>query len=407
MVGRQKLLFVSPRFLFPADSGGKIRTTQILRGLKGGLFSVRLVSPATPELVERYGTELSGICDEFHWWPQPKNVGLRALRRALHAVSHLPIPVRSDWSASAAEFVERVVSECPDVVVFDFAHSAVLAPSTIRSPSVLFTHNVETEILARHGQVARNPLIKALWRDQARKMRAFEAAALARFDVVIAVSERDALTFKAVNGAVRTLVIPTGVDPEYFRYHEPTQDDHIVFCGSMDWLANQESVGFFLDAMWDRIVSQVPNARFTVIGRAPPSSLVQRATRRKVNWTFTGFVDDVRPYMRGAAVLVVPLRVGGGTRLKVFEAMAAGTPVVSTTVGVEGLPVIDGTHYLCADDPEHFADSVVTLLRDRERRAVMARRARQLVEAEFSYKAAAKAFEQACQVAVECGRVQA
>ena len=399
--GRGQLLFVSTRFLFPVDSGGKIRTTQILRGLKGGQFAVRLVSPATASLVEQYELELKGICDEFSWWPAARTGLLRTLRRVSYGLNRLPIPVRSDWSAAAARLVDRAMAEDPDVVVFDFVHAAVLAPRQITSPSVLFTHNVESEIFARHEQVARNPLLGALWRNQTGKMRAFEVEALGRFDVVVAVSERDARAFKEENGAVRTVVIPTGVDPDYFLYHEPTSDDHVVFCGSMDWLANQDAVAFFLDAVWDRIASQVPGARFTIIGRAPPSGLVERAARRKANWTFTGYVDDVRPYMKGAAVSVIPMRVGGGTRLKVYEAMAAGTPVVSTSVGVEGLPVTDGTHYLCADDPDLFADSVVALLRDHARRRAISRQARQLVEAEFSYLAAARVFEQACCLAME------
>ena len=396
-----QLLFVSPRFLFPADSGGKIRTTQLLKGLNGGNYSVRLVSPGTPGLAERFESELRSVCDEFSWWPEPRASRLRPLRRALYALNRLPISVRSDWSVPAAQLVQQAIARHPDVVVFDFVHSVVLAPRVLAQPTVLFTHNVEAEIFGRHERLATNSLLRALWRDQTRKMKAFETGALNRFDVVVAVSDRDARAFQEENSAIRTVVIPTGVDPEYFRYHEPTSDDHIVFCGSMDWLANREAVGFFLDAIWDRIVSRVPGARFTVIGREPPSSLVDRAKRRHENWTFTGYVDDVRPHMKGAAVSVIPMRVGGGTRLKVYEAMAVGTPIVSTSIGVEGLPIIDGADYVCADEPEQFADAVVGLLLDRERRVAIARRARQLVEMEFSYLRVARVFEEACRLAVE------
>jgi glycosyltransferase involved in cell wall biosynthesis len=321
-----------------------------------------------------------------------------------YAVSRLPISVRSDWCRSAAELVKHSLEESPAVVVFDFVHSTVLAPPRLTIPSVLFTHNVESEIFARHARVTRHPLLGMLWRSQANKMRAFESAALRKFDVVVAVSDRDADAFRDEHKGIRAVVIPTGVDPEFFRFHEPTSDNHVVFCGSMDWLANQEAMTFFMDDVWNKIASKVPDARLTVIGRAPPESLVDRARRRRVNWTFTGYVDDVRPYLKGAGVSVIPMRVGGGTRLKVYEAMAAGTAIVSTTVGVEGLPIDEGTHYLNADEPDAFANAVVSLLSDRESRMTMARRARQLVEREFSYRAAASAFEQACSQAVELGR---
>lgn len=398
--GTSELLFVSPRFLFPVDSGGKIRTTQILRGLKGGCFRVRLLSPATSELVAWYGAQLESVCDDFKWWPDESQKRTRPVTRALSAFSRLPIPVRSDWSRAAADCVRRGIDSRPAVTVFDFLHSVVLAPDAIQTPSVLFTHNVETEIFVRHANHARNALLRSIWRSQARKMRVFESAALQRFDVVVAVAERDAAAFHVAFADVQTAVIPTGVDPEFFEFHEPVSDDHVVFCGSMDWLANQEAIDFFLMEVWDRINARVPHARFTVIGRSPPAWLVEKAVRRRVNWTFTGYVDDVRPFMKGAAVSVIPMRVGGGTRLKAYEAMAAGTPIVSTTIGVEGLPVEHENHYIRADDPLGFADAVCSLLLDRDRRSGMARRARHLVESRFSYLNAARVFEDACRLAM-------
>lgn len=402
----RELLFVSPRFLFPVDSGGKIRTTQILRGLKGGRFSVRLLSPATPELVRRHSAELREVCDDFRWWPIRKPGPFGPLARAVHVASSLPIPVRTDWSTDGARLIAQCMAKAPAVTVFDFVHSVVLAPPELSTPAVLFTHNVEAEIFERHARVARNAALRAMWRNQTDKMRRFESAALRRFDVVVAVSERDAQAFRGAYDGVRTVVIPTGVDLDFFRYYEPESGTRVVFCGSMDWLANQEAMGFFLDEIWERIVARVPDAQMTVIGRTPPPALVEKAARRALNWTFTGYVDDVRPHMQGAAVSVIPMRVGGGTRLKVYEAMAAGTPIVSTRVGVEGLPVGDGAHYLCADEPDAFADAVVALLGDRTRRIAMARSAREFVESRFSYVTAARVFEEACIHAVEYHRLR-
>ena len=401
MDDRQRLLFVSPRFLFPVDSGGKIRTTQTLRGLKGGRFRIRLLSPSTPEQFEQHRVALGEVCDEFLWWPDSRKGSTFHIARAVHALNALPLPVRADWSARAAELVRKALDARPDVAVFDFLHAAVLAPEELRCPSVLFTHYVETESFARHAQVARNVAMRALWRNQTRKMRAFESAALKRFDVVVAVSDRDARVFAETCGVPGAIVLPTGVDLEYFSFCQPDKDRDVVFCGSMDWLANQDAVAYFMDEVWGLVTEEVPDARMTVIGRSPPQGLLRRAASRGLNWVFTGYVDDVRPHSSGAAVSVIPMRVAGGTRLKVFESMASGTPVVSTAIGVEGLPVEDGRHYLRAEDPKSFAGAVARLMKDAGLRARIADAARSFVESRFSYRVAAQAFEQACVAAIE------
>ncbi len=186
MTSPRTLLFVSPRFLFPIDSGGKIRTTQVLRGMKGGQFRIRLMSPATPGLVARHREDLAQVCDEFEFWPAPPGGWRGTLCRAWHLFDALPMPVRVDRSDAAAAVVARALEVRPEVVVFDFLHSAVLAPPEIGVPSVMFTHNVESQIFARHLDVARSAWMRAIWRNQLRKMQAYEAQTLARFDVVVA-----------------------------------------------------------------------------------------------------------------------------------------------------------------------------------------------------------------------------
>ena len=408
MSPREVLLFVSPRFLFPVDSGGKIRTTQILRGLKGGRFSIRLASPMGPHSAQQYAQDLHTVCDEFVGWPERAVGRLNGFARLRHLPGRLPIPVATDYTRAAAAAVTRELQRRPSVVVFDFVHAAVLAPATLEAPAVLFTHNVEAEIFERHRQVAGNRLMRALWTNQHRKMRDFESQALGRFDVVVAVSERDSRKFAADYGTAAPVVIPTGVDLDFFSFEPPRREHDIVFCGSMDWLANQDGVQFFMEEVWPRIIAQAPQAKMTVVGRAPPAALVEAAARRGYAWKFTGFVDDVRPHMSGAAVSVIPLRIGGGTRLKVFESMAMGPAIVSTSIGVEGLPVTPGRHCIVADDAAAFAQATVTLLRDAERRSQISLDARRYVEANFGYSVAAQAFERACGLAIDRrGRVAA
>jgi glycosyltransferase involved in cell wall biosynthesis len=395
--GRPRLLFVSPRFLFPTDSGGKIRTAQVLRGMRGGRFEVTLVAPAPPSAGTRFAAELDAVCDRFGGWPDRRGSRWFSLMRAASLLSRLPVSVATDQSNEAQALVTAELSRQPDVIVFDFVHAAVLAPpATGNAVSILFTHNVEAEIYERHALAARGWYRRALWKDQSRKMRRFEREALRRFDAVVAVSERDAKYFREHLGARTVHVIPTGVDLDYYGYAPSADADRIVFTGSMDWAANVDAIAFFMDEVWPLIVAAVPTASMTVVGKDPPQRLVEAARSRRLRWTFTGFVDDVRPYVHGAAVYTVPLRVGGGTRLKIYEAMALGCPVVSTAIGVEGLPLEAGTHYLQAESAGDLAVAVVELLHNRATRDELSARARAYVERHCSFRKVAAVFEDIC-----------
>jgi glycosyltransferase involved in cell wall biosynthesis len=392
--GRDRLLFVSPRFLFPADSGGKIRTSQILRNLKGGRFEITLASPETGDEARRFAADVAAICDRAATWPARAPGRWQPITRMRHLLSSLPIAVATDRSRPGGERVARELAQGPSLVVVDFPHTAVLAPPVLGCPSVLFTHNVEAEIFARHVQVARDPLARWVWRDQHRKMQAFERATLARFDRIIAVSERDREILTRDYGARDVSVIPTGVDLEAFTYAEPEPRPRVVFAGSMDWMANIDGIAYFMDEVWPKVAAAVPEAEMTVVGRSPQAQLVERA--RGLRWTFTGRVDDIRPHVRGAAAYVIPLRVGGGTRIKAFEAMAMGVPVVSTAVGVEGLDIVPGRHFLLGDTAEAMASGLVRLLTEPEAGRTLARAARTLVETRFSNVEVARCFERIC-----------
>jgi glycosyltransferase involved in cell wall biosynthesis len=394
------LVFISTRFLFPVDSGGKIRTTQILRGLKGGKFRIVLASPATETQIADHSAELETVSDAFEYWQQPSRGSLFKYTRMRFLPGPLPISVRSCRHSKGIEMISRLIDDMPDVAVFDFAHAGVLAPSSLPCASVMFTHNVEAEIFRRHHDTASSALNRAIWGNQYRKMRDFEAQSLQRFDVVVAVAERDKERFVRDYEINEPFVIPTGVDLDFFSFEPPLRESDIVFIGSMDWMANQEGVAWFMDHVWKKIVECVPDCRMTVVGRAPPISLVKQAQRRDFNWRFTGFVEDVRPYVHGAAVAVIPLNVGGGTRLKAYESMAMGCPIVSTSIGMEGLPAEAGQHYLRADSPADFAAAVVCLLKNREKRSGIAERARDFVEQNCSYVIASRAFEAACELAM-------
>jgi glycosyltransferase involved in cell wall biosynthesis len=353
--------------------------------------------PSTADERQTFCDQIDTVCDQHVTWePQRQGRLLRFLKKASWLMHRFPIPVQSDWDAEGACVVEQAIGEGTNLIVFDFPHSAVLAPESFDAPSLMFTHNVEAEIFHRHWQVARFPIHKMVWRNQYRKMHRFEKDVLSRFDSVVAVSDRDCEFFRDEYGIRHCGVIPTGVDTEFFSYQSPMDNPQVVFCGSMDWMANIDGVEYFFDKVWSRIKEKVPNARMKVVGRTPPDSLVRRIKNVAPEWDFTGFVDDVREHIGGSAAFVIPLRVGGGTRIKAFEAMAMGAPVVSTSIGIEGLPVEHGEHYLVADDDTAFAHNVVTLLTDSQMRTAISQSARRLVEEQYGFRRAARVFEDIC-----------
>lgn len=408
MSRQRRLLFVSSRYLFPTDSGGKIRTVNILRGMKGGEFEITLASPLPARSRSGDPEETADICDRFVGWPDSARGPLFQWTRMRHLVSRLPVAVATDDSKRGRREIERELERHPDIVVVDFPHAAVLAPPPHPCPGVLFTHNVEAEIFRRHAQIARSAIRRAVWRDQTAKMERYERELLPRFTSVVAVADRDKEHFKRVYGVDNVSTIPTGVDLGYFTYGARARlDDRdggtVVFTGSMDWMANIDGVEFLMDAVWPEISRVRPGARCVIVGRSPPRALVDRARVRGLNWDFTGFVDDVRPFVQNAHVYVIPLRVGGGTRIKVYEAMAMGCPVVSTRIGVEGLPVEHDRHFLEADSAGAMAKAVLALLDDEARRDRLSRQARSFVEENMSAIRAAREFERICLGALRTG----
>ena len=396
---RPRLGFISPVFLFPNDSGGKIRTTNILRGLKGGHFEIVLTGPGAKADLARWSNEITAVCDEFVPWG-PSTIRPNWLR-AVDLASVLPVNVANDKTSAGLATVRQLAARNDiDLLVFDFVHAAVLRPRSVSQPSVCFTHNVEAEILGRHAKQVRNPLSRWMWNSQYAKMQRFERDALRQFTTVIAVSDRDSKFFADAYGVPRVRAIPTGVDLEYFSWTLPPPNTEAtpptaVFIGSMNWRPNIDGIWYFLDKVWPLVLADSPAARFVVVGRDAPTDLIAHAAKLP-GVELTGFVDDVRPYVRRAHVSVIPLLVGGGTRIKAFEAMAMGCPVVSTTIGIEGLDVLAGRHYVRGDDPVSFANAILRLFSDSQARTEISTAARQIVETQFDHTVASRAFEKIC-----------
>jgi glycosyltransferase involved in cell wall biosynthesis len=287
---------------------------------------------------------------------------------AANILSSLPYAVsRFRSSALQKTLGELLKMQKFDVMICDFLFPAASLPWELKAgcgfPWVLFQHNVESMIWARRCSEMRG-VSGIYFRSQWRRMLKFETMASMRFDAVLAVSEEDVRIFQDQMLLPNLLgSIPTGVDLEFFQATPKTEAIRptVVFMGSMDWYANVDAVTWFVEVVWRLIRSRVPEARFVVVGRQPPPSIRDLSSEAD-GIEVTGTVPDVRPYLRTAHAMVVPLRIGGGTRLKIFEAMAAEVPVVSTSVGAEGLPVVHGKHILIGDDAESIAEAVISLL---------------------------------------------
>jgi glycosyltransferase involved in cell wall biosynthesis len=400
-----KVLFLQKRVLFPINDGGKVRTGNIVRHLARWhdvtyLCNTQASDEPYLESMEALGVRLVAV----PWRETPRGSLLFYWDLARNLASKYPFNVSKDYDpllrGRAVEFLQN---ESFDLVICDFVQMARNAIGLPGPPRVLFEHNVEAEIFKRHATTGPGWLRRRYMAIQYRKMRRFEAEAGRDFAAVVAVSERDKTIFEQEYGWNHVHAIDTAVDLEYYRPADaPEQPDRIVFVGSLDWLPNSDGVQFFVREVWPRIRAARPGATFQIVGRNPNASV--RRLQEVDGVTVAGSVPDTRPYLADASVVVVPLLVGGGTRLKIFEAMAMRKAVVSTSLGAEGLKITPGVHFEVADSPEALADRIIHLLGDDEARKNMAQAAYDHVCWNFSSEAVARQFEAVCLSAAESGR---
>jgi polysaccharide biosynthesis protein PslH len=396
-----RILWLKTELLHPVDKGGKIRTYNMLRELKQDHHITYLtLDDGTAGANERESAE--EYCHELACIPHQRREKFTAAFYAellLNLVSPLPYAIKKYESASMRrEIIERVRTNGFDVLVCDFLTPAASVPRNLPCPAVLFQHNVEAMIWKRHYKVQSNPVKKAYLFAQWRKMQRFERSSCRRFDCVVAVSAEDRRQMKQEYSLEAVFDVPTGVDTDFFHPSGRERLDayNIVFTGSMDWLPNEDAIRYFTEQIMPRIRQVVPEVTLTVVGRNPYAGLLE-LSKRDPSVIVTGRVEDVRPYMERAAAYVVPLRIGGGTRLKIFEAMAMEKPIVSTSVGAEGLPVTNEVELLIADSPESFAASVIRLLREGPFALQLGQRAAATVREKHAWKKVAECFGQICQ----------
>ena len=404
-----RILWLKSDLLLPLDTGGKLRTWHLMRHL-ARQHEITYLAFSEPDQVAGRG---GGLAPSVHAAMREVAARVETIARAdppkgslrfyadaaMHLVDPLPYAVGKYRSRAFKQRLQTLLdAERFDLVVCDFLFPAVNLPTELPCPAVIFTHNVESEIWRRHAETKAGRVARMLYTAQYRRMLGYEERTLSRFDGVLAVSDADRATFaRLYPAAIRqpVHVVPTGVDTEYFNpapldLGSRTPGASLVFTGSMDWLPNEDAMLYFCGGILPHIRAEEPDVRLTIVGRAPTPA-VQKLAEAGVH--VTGRVDDVRPYLSEATAYIVPLRIGGGTRLKIFEAMAMGKAVVSTSVGAEGLPVASGEHLLVADEPRTFARAVVDLLRDPDRRQRLESAARALVLERYDWSAVAGELE--------------
>jgi len=352
---RLKVLFFSQRFLFPMDAGGKIRTGKILEQLKDS-FDLTVVSNMESPKDDQYLEEMKRLCTEFYPvpWKEARKYTLRFYIRLFFGLfSRYPFTVFNDYSKD----LEKVLSDLTesqrfDLLICDFLQPSLNVKNLKNIPMLLFQHNIESVIPRRHFQTSGNVIAKLFLWLQWRKMERYEKEACRRFAGTVTVSETDKKVLEQDFGVQNVFAIPTGVDTTYFAPRlDPIKTHSLIFTGSMDWLPNEDAMLFFVRDILGIVKQHIPDVTLTIVGRGPSRHLISEL-KKYPEVTVTGWVDDVRPHMGASMLYVIPLRIGGGTRIKAYEAMAMGKAVISTRIGVEGLPVTHGEQVLLADEPE-------------------------------------------------------
>jgi len=387
-----KLLIIDEEFPYPLNSGKRIRSFNLARELAGlneitYLAYGEVESPAARQLRDNdIKTEAVSPRDRKQSGPKFYT------RLAANLYSDLPYIVTSHYTPRYAEkLATLMVQEKYDLVICEWTPYAVFVRDLPGIKKVIVAHNIESSIWQRYLATEKNPLKRFYISLQAKKVARFEQNCYRWVDGATAVSDAEARQITRFGGNYPVEVIANGVAVDYFAPREVSPDpDKLVFTGSMDWRPNQDAALFFVHEILPRIKEKRPEISVLFVGRKPPKKIKKLESVPGV--TITGTVPDVRPFIADGSVYIVPLRIGGGSRLKILEAMAMRRPVVSTTVGAEGLEVTPDENILLADNPEGFAAAVLRCLNDHKLSRKLSDEGYRLVHRTYRWPELAKKF---------------
>jgi glycosyltransferase involved in cell wall biosynthesis len=396
-----RILWVKTGPLLPLDTGGKRRTHAMLTEISRQ-HEVTYLALLPKGMTVSAEEEADAYAQRKIWIPsaQPPRSSPKFWLELLQSTVLTTRPYslqRYEDPAMREELRKYADREDFDLVICDFLFPALCFLGVIwKCPTVLFQHNIESQIWKRLAEAEASSIKRRYLHLQYQRMFKWEDRLSRLFDGVITVSPDDSRLARELYGLTNVLGdVPTGVDVDFFKPGLPPASPPfwLGFLGSMDWMPNIDACQFFLDEIFPQVLAQRPDCRLKIIGRNPPTSLQERASDQVV---ITGTVDDVRPHVQSCHAILVPLRAGGGTRIKIYEAMAMGVPVISTTIGAEGLPVTHGETILLADHPQKFAEAVLELMGTPSLAAKISRQGREAVENLHSWSAATAKFMKLC-----------
>jgi polysaccharide biosynthesis protein PslH len=401
-----KLLFLTGTLPYPPTDGWKIRVFALLRGLAQhhDVSVVSFMRPIDDALAAQRLRE-HGIA--LHVIPRDPRYAPAKLLQGL--ISQTAFPILNYSDERMAQLVRHVLrSDTFDLVQIEDIHMAQYCVGPPQ-PTILDLHNIESLLMRRYARQETNPLKRAYAEITWRKLATYERDTCRLFSHCLTCSDDERVLLQTRCGVDRVSVIPNGVDIDAYAAHDvglsngaaAPPGDRIVFVGRMDYHANVEGVRWFCRHVWPRIRADRPGALFQIVGGYPVPEISRLAHADEIE--VTGFVTDVRPYVKHASVVVVPLRVGGGTRLKILEALAMSKPLVSTTVGAEGIEAVPDRDLVIADRPEEFADEVVSLLSQTERRQALGAAGYRLVQNQYNWERIVKDLEK---IYVQCLEIE-
>jgi glycosyltransferase involved in cell wall biosynthesis len=381
MPDQLRVLVVAPSLPYPPDWAAGIRVFELLRHL-APLHAVTLVAYGEPADDQKV-PHLEALGISVRAVPPPwRTKRVAQLASLVSPTAHLMSTFRTREMQQAIDDLrgyrefDLVIIESSLMGGFDFGPKAVV---------VLDEHNVEYELLRRTAGIERSPLRKLYNWLEYQKFRRDEVAMWRRVDACIFHSEREQAIFRGQVPTTPSAVIPVGIHAQpAMNAFDPPDPNCIVLTGTMDFRPNADATVFFVREILPHILAARPDTTFIAVGKGASAELHRLAGP---NVVVTGRVPDVGPYLARASVVVAPIRIGSGTRYKLVEALAVGKPIVSTSIGCEGLPLAHDRELLIADQPEEFASATVGLLEDRERASELGSRGRALVEREFTWAA--------------------
>ena len=396
---RLKVLVLDEEIPYPLNAGKRIRTWNLLQRLAARHDVCLLCYGAPKDAVaasEAKGIRLRTVR------PQANLEGWRfylALLRNLF--SRYPFSVTKHYSDRFQRALDLLLEEESwDLIHCEWTPYARFLRDGCRVPVVIATHNVESQIWARRATHSTNAIGRFFFRTQEWKMRSFERKVLRRAAMVTAVTPADAETFQSW-GVASVSLVPNGVDLESFSFApDAERDDEILFLASLDWFPNVDALDYFLKDVFPLVRNVLANATLRIVGRKPPDSLKQRLAGI-AGVDFVGEVEEVNSFLDRAGIVVVPLRIGGGSRLKILEALAGAKAVVSTSVGAEGLGLVPGKHLLIADSPREFAKCICELSASPAARHRLGQNGRELMVERYGWNGIATRLET---VWMEAGR---